>query len=336
MGHLKLGTLVPVEPREVWPSEASGFTPWLASEDNLELLGETLGLELELEATEKFVGPFKADIICRDLSSGTDATVLIENQLEATDHRHLGQLLTYAAGLQAKTVIWIARRFTDEHRAALDMLNAITAEGYNFFGLEIELWRIGTSEPAPKFNVVCKPNDWVKSKAGASAVDAAEITPTKALQREFWAALKAHLEASKSPVRPTKPLPQHWMNLSIGRSHFGLVAMQNSQKKWIGAALGLYGPLAKTHYQMLLADRAAIEAELGEPLDWEELPTKKESRIALRRAGSDPGLKVAWPEQHAWLREKLEKLDKVFRPRVKDLDAESGQPSFVAEDGEAA
>src|SRR3712207_195735 len=125
MGHLKLGTLVSVEPREVWPSEASGFTPWLASEDNLELLGETLGLELELEATEKFGGPFKADIICRDLSSGTDATVLIENQLEATDHRHLGQLLTYAAGLQAKTVIWIARRFTDEHRAALDMLNAI-------------------------------------------------------------------------------------------------------------------------------------------------------------------------------------------------------------------
>ena len=125
--------------------------PWLAREENLALLGETLGLELELEAVEQGVGPFRADIVCRDTVS--NSRVLVENQLQGTDHRHLGQIFTYAAGLDAVTVVWIAARFTDEHRAALDWLNEITDQRVNFFGLEIELWRIGGSPLAPKFNV---------------------------------------------------------------------------------------------------------------------------------------------------------------------------------------
>ena len=151
----QLGRLKKVELREGWVSEAADFTPWLAQDDNLALLGETIGIELELESQEKEVGPFRADILCKDTT--TDQWVLIENQLERTDHTHLGQLLTYASGLNAVSIVWIAERFTEEHRATLDWLNEHTDEKINLFGLEIELWQIGDSAIAPKFNVVCHP-----------------------------------------------------------------------------------------------------------------------------------------------------------------------------------
>src|SRR5258706_15303648 len=118
MTKISLGKLEEVELRDVWQTESGSFTPWLATQDNLALLGETIGIELECEAQEKDVGPFRADILCKDTASG--AWVLVENQLEKTDHTHLGQLLTYASGLQAVTIVWIAKRFTEEHRAALD------------------------------------------------------------------------------------------------------------------------------------------------------------------------------------------------------------------------
>ena len=113
-----LGRLEKVELRDIWITEDQDFTPWLAQEENLSVLADTIGVDLELEAQEKNVGPFRADILCRD--TGTGDWVLIENQLERTDHTHMGQLMTYAAGLQAVTIVWVSSRFTDEHRAALD------------------------------------------------------------------------------------------------------------------------------------------------------------------------------------------------------------------------
>src|SRR5688572_3350887 len=156
----------PVPLREAWESESGDFTPWLAQEENIEQLSEALGLELEVEAQEKDVGPFRADILCKNTVDGT--WVLIENQLERTNHGHLGQLLTYAAGLEAVTIVWISQRFTEEHRATLDWLNQITDERFNFFGVEVELFRIGTSPLAPNFKVVSKPNDWSKTVTDAA------------------------------------------------------------------------------------------------------------------------------------------------------------------------
>ena len=176
-----LGRLTRVELRDIWLSEASDFTPWLAGEENLAVLSEALAIDLELEAQEKSVGPFRADILCKDI--GTGAWVLIENQLERTDHNHLGQLLTYASGLEAVTIIWIAARFTEEHRSTLDWLNKITDDSFRFFGLEVELWKIGSSPAAPKFNIVSKPNDWSRSVAQAArAIDETELSDIRRLQ----------------------------------------------------------------------------------------------------------------------------------------------------------
>jgi len=149
-----------VDVREIWTNEAVGFTPWLAKEENLQMLGEAIRMQLVLEGREKLVGMFGADLIARDVHTGQ--LVLIENQLERTDHGHLGQLITYAAGLKAVSIVWVSSLFTDEHRAALDWLNEITDTSIAFFGLEMELWRIGDSATAPKFNLVSKPNMFSK------------------------------------------------------------------------------------------------------------------------------------------------------------------------------
>ena len=179
-----LGRLETVDLREIWTTESGGFTPWLAREENIALLGEAIGLELEVEGQEENVGPFRADILCKDTI--TDTWVLVENQLERTDHCHLGQLLTYAAGLQAVTIVWIARQFTEEHRATLDWLNEITDDRFNFFGLEIELWRIGESPVSPKFNVVSKPNDWTKTvSTAAKRIETGELSDTRQTQLQY-------------------------------------------------------------------------------------------------------------------------------------------------------
>src|SRR5438093_1744103 len=213
MSTKDLGRLQKVDLREAWTSESSDFTPWLAQEGNLKLLGETIGIELELASQEKEVGSFRADILCKD--TATNNWVLIENQLERTDHLHLGQLLTYAAGLNAVTIVWIAERFTEEHRAALDWLNERTDKKINVFGLEIEPWRIGDSPVAPKFNIISQPNDWSRTVQQAAA--SGEVSEHKQLQQRFWTAFSDFMEAQGSFIRCTKPLPQHWMNLSFVR-----------------------------------------------------------------------------------------------------------------------
>lgn len=320
MTQAALGRLEKVDLRQVWLSEASQFTPWLAQEENLEILGNTIGLELELEAQEKNVGPFRADLLCRDTATGQ--WVLIENQLERTDHTHLGQLLTYAAGLEAVTVVWVAAEFTEEHRATLDWLNEITDDRFQFFGLEIELWRIGESPPAPKFNIVSKPNDWSRSVTqSARRLSGEALTATQLQQRRYWEAFGEFLIKRKSPIRAQKAQPQNWTTYGVGRTDFHLSAVITAREKCIYADLYIDGPDAKAYFHLLEQQKAVIESELGEPLDWLELPERKASRIILFRRTADPEDESDWPAQHAWLAQALERLDRVFRPRVKALNA---------------
>ena len=317
----ELGCLIKVPLREFWEGEASDFTPWLAEEENIGLLGEAIGVELEVEERERNVGPFSADILCKD--TVTDSWVVIENQLERTDHIHLGQLLTYAAGLDAVTAVWIAEGFTDEHRAALDWINEITAEGFSFFGLEIELWRIGGSPMAPKFNVISHPNDW---KKGVLPSPLNELTPTKQLYREYWTGLRNVLEERNGVIKPIKPWPRNWLGFGIGRSKFRLDASASVRDKWICVSLTLRGPDAKPHFHLLEGDRADIEEEIGAELEWEETDERKQNYISLSLDDADPGDRQDWNRQHQWLCEQLETFHKVFSPRVKALDASDYLP----------
>lgn len=315
-----LGRLKKVDLREVFSSEASDFTPWLAQEENLKLLGETIGIDLELEAQEKDVGPFRADILCKD--TATEKWVLIENQLERTDHTHLGQLLTYAAGLDVVTIVWVADHFSEEHRATLDWLNERTDEKINFFGLEVELWRIGDSPIAPKFNVVSQPNEWTRTVQ--SAAGRGELSQKRQTQLQFWIAFKEFMEKS-SKIRCQKPYPQHWMNHSIGRSGFHLASIastwdsaSNSANPEMRVELVLDGKNSKEHFAALEKERKEIESQIGFPLIWHNPEEKNMCRIYVRTNGNflDP---ARWPELHQWLKDKLETFNNVFGPRVKAL-----------------
>ncbi len=289
------------------------------------MLGESIGIELELESKEKEVGPFRADILCKD--TATDHWVLIENQIERTDHTHLGQLLTYAAGLNAVTIVWIAERFTEEHRAALDWLNEHTDDTINLFGLEIELWRIGDSPVAPKFNIVSQPNDWSRTIQQA-ATAGAEVSEHKQAQLRFWTGFREYMEAKKSIVRCQKPLPQHWTNHAIGRSGASLVSVASlwnsktdTRNPEIRAELNLHGPAAKAEFLALQQQREEIERQLGFALVWHNPPNKAQARIYCQQ-DADFLNQNLWPQQFDWLRQRLEALHKVFGPMVRKLKDE--------------
>ena len=326
MTDQQLGRLKSVDLRDIWISEAAEFTPWLARPENLEVLGETLGIELELEAQEKTVGPFRADILCKDIGGGH--WVLIENQLERTDHSHLGQLLTYAAGLQAVTIVWIAAKFTEEHRATLDWLNKVTDESIRFFGLEVELWRIGTSPAAPRFNVISKPNDWSQSvKQAARVIDDADLTETKVMQRDYWEAFNSVLNSKGGPVSGNKKAqPQSWMSYPIGRSAVHLGAAMSSFRNQVRAELYIAGANAKAYFGLLKRQKEAIEQELGYPVEWEELPAGLDSRISVSLDESNLKNNDDWKRQHEWLAKKLNEMHRVLSRRVKELSAEDWQP----------
>ena len=318
----RLDRLKKISLKEIWDNEAQDFTPWLAEEKNLELLSETIRTPLELEAQEKDVGPFRADILCKNTED--DSWVLIENQIDKTDHKHLGQLLTYASGLQAVTIVWISAKFTEEHRAALDWLNKITDDDFRFFGLEIELWKIGESPAAPKFNIVSKPNNWSKtiSQAVKNISEGIE-SETKAMQYRYWQGLIDYLENNGSKLRTQDPRPRHWQTFAVGRSHFYIDATVNTRDSRLGIGLKIADKNhAKNFYNLLVLDKEEIEAEMQEKLEWRELPDNTKSEIILFKNNVNLSDKKDWNTQYGWFKTNIEKFDKVFRKRIKKLNAE--------------
>lgn len=310
-----LSTLQRVPLREAWKHEANDFTPWLAETENLNLLADALHLgSLEFVAKEHWVGDFKLDILC----TNGDDQVIIENQLEKTNHNHLGQIITYAAGIGAKKVIWVAESFRPEHVAALDFLNQNTTDELSFYAVELELWRIGDSPFAPKFEVVSRPNDWVKSGREQARV-AVTSTPTKQRLLKFWIALVAHIAIHAPNIRPQKAQPWHWLNNSIGRSGFGLNPTASHRERRLGVELYINHPDSKNHFQALLAQKDVIEKKLGYQLDWQELPEAHACRIAAWRYDCPLEDELLWPDYIKWFTDTLVKMNDVFRPAIQAL-----------------
>jgi hypothetical protein len=302
--------------REAWESEDGNFTPWLAKEENLKLLGDTIGIDLELEAQEQNVGPFRADILCKD--TVTNNWVLIENQIEKTDHSHLGQILTYGAGLEATTIVWIAKSFTEEHRATLDWLNEITNDSFNFFGLEIELWRIGNSPIAPKFNVVSKPNEWIVGRTKEPVIP---ITKDKQLRMDYWTAFIDYLHELDSTIKTGKPHSWHYLPFPIGRANVTIAAIVYAKDKKIAMQLYFHGPNAISYFEQIQVEKEEIEKEIGANLVWDH--TRSTARdIIIFKDNVDIKNTESWPEQHKWLYEKLEAFYKAFAERVRNLSSD--------------
>ena len=314
---IELSKITKVNLRDCWQNEASDFTPWLAKDENIALLADALGMnELEIKAQEEHVGPFRADILCVD--PGTNKYVLIENQLEKTDHNHLGQILTYAAGLDAVTIIWIAEHFTEEHRAAIDWLNRITDKEFNFFGVEIELIKIGNSPAAPIFNVIAKPNGWSKDVKN-SHNNSEGRSEGENFKYDFWSAFVDYMNNNPSKLfRTPSPSYDHWMNIAIGKGSMHISLLVNTREQKVTIQLYIWDDADKKYFDALLKYKKEAADRISLDLIWRRLDGKKASTIDLYKSCNlkDPS------EQEvifSWYKEYTEKFITFFKPIIKKM-----------------
>jgi hypothetical protein len=323
----EFGQLKKLNLRNVWAKEAYDFTPWLA--DNLQKLGEALGMDLELETREASVGDFSLDLLAKDLGRGR--TVIIENQLTATDHDHLGKLLTYAAGFNATAIVWIAESIREEHRQALEWLNQRTDENTEFFGVIVEVLQIDNSKPAFNFKPVVFPNEWQKTKNRAASA----ITSKGEAYRAYFQELIDELRDKHKFTGARVGQPQSWYSFSSGVKGF-----------YYGASFAQGGRVRvevyidpgeweqnKKVFDTFLNEKERIEQEVKATLEWERLDDSRASRIAIYRTGSITSDQATLQEIRFWTIEQLLNFKKVFGPRLKSYASSvKSSPGGVEQD----
>ena len=291
--------------RTVWPNEASDFTPWLTSDDNIELLADAVGLEITVEETESQVGSFSVDIFASE--TGTDRKIIIENQLEETNHDHLGKLITYAAGKSAEVIIWLVKRAREEHRAAIEWLNNHTDDNIGFFLCEIKLFKIGSSEPAVKFEVIERPNNWSKEVKKDMSMN--ELSQQR---YDYWSAFNDYAfqnsDFAKNFTRG-KISTNYWMYFSIGSSTCHIAISQFKKENKLSAELYTDD---KERFNYLFQNKDAIETEAELQFDWRIQPDKSTSRIITFKP-VDFDNKEQWQEQFDWIINTMLKMKAAFK-----------------------
>ncbi len=276
-----IGKLTEVDVRELWAHEQYDFSNWLAKEANLEYLNDILGLTLTDVDKEVYVGPYRCDLVAKDETSGI--LVIVENQLEGTNHDHLGKIITYASGLNAKVMVWIVKEAKEEHRAAIEWLNNNTNNDINFFLIEIHAYRIGNSDPAPKFEVIEKPNDFVKR--GKSKSDDNELNKRQSERLFFWEQFNQIVIERGKPFNVRKATTDHWYDVALGTSE-AHIAIDLVNRDGI-VVVELYINDSKNLFDALYSNKEDIETQLGYSLIWDRLDGKKASRIKYYLPGLD-------------------------------------------------
>jgi len=272
-----LGKIKNVPLRKIWKNEARDFTPWLS--ENLSGLGKAVGLELEFEGMEVSVGPYSADILAKDI--GTGQYVVIENQLEKTNHDHLGKCITYSSILDASAVIWIASEFTDEHKKALDWLNDHTSDEISFYGVKLELIQIDESTPALQFNIKSIPNEMVRQ--ATKRKEQGELSETRKKQLEFWTVYEKKLKETGKIGSLQTPRPQYWFDVALGKSGVHLSNTFNTFENIIGVRVYISNKEADEWLPYFESNKEMIESDIGAELDWNPNPENRDKVITLTK-----------------------------------------------------
>ena len=290
----EIGRLTEVDIRQVWNSEAHDFTPWLL--DNADVLGDALGMELDLREAEHSVGDFSLDLIGEEVNTGDK--VIIENQLERSNHRHLGQLLTYAGGTDPAHIVWITDEFRDEHRAALDWLNERTDEATRFFGLEISAVQIGNSPVAPQFKVVTSPNTWQKEIKGTTN---AGLSKRQENYVRFWSLFSDEMKNRNQNWTTRESSRRLWMVFPSGtsRARYAAGITQKNAKVEIYINGGSQDENVE-YLEKLRVHKDHFEQAVGVPMSWEPLPHAKAARVAVYKE-ADFKDEAKWPEEIDWM-----------------------------------
>lgn len=307
MNEVRLGKLEKIKDlRSIWKNEEYDFTPWLAKEQNIKLLSDELGISIKVLKTEASVGKYSLDILA--VNEDTNENIIIENQLEITNHDHLGKVLVYGAGYDAKTIIWIVKDYNEEHKQAIEWLNEHSDENINLFLVKIELFRIGNSEIAPHFEVISQPNDW--TKIIRSNQSNTELTGMKLVDLNFWQGFGEYLSENRTTFSIRKAQPQHWYSLAIGSSdcHIDLTVNKSGE-----IACSLWIENNKNLYNRFFEHKDEIEMELGYSVKWDYKEESKASSVYIR---SDFRLDLKsndLSKGYEWLLSKAEDFKRVFR-----------------------
>ena len=310
-----LSRLETMDPRDVWSDEARDFTPWLM--ENAQYLGEVLGIDVEFEAREHPVGAFSLDIFGRDITN--ECVLIVENQLADTDHKHLGQLLTYAAGTDAATIVWVAPHFRDEHRQALEFLNNKVGDEARFFGVEVSVVRIGDSPPAPMFNLIAKPSEW-RSQVAAAQTNS-ELSEKRELYRSFWTKYLDAIHArhpSATNVRSAST--RNWTHINYLRKGINIsLAFLSKSQVICEVYIDLFDSEKNSAVLNALQEhRDEVEKAVGETLQWDDVPLKRACRIRAITNGD-----VSDEDGHQalidWMMDHQLKIKAVIKPLVEQL-----------------
>lgn len=303
----KLGKLSEVSIRDVWPHEQFDFSKWLAQEENIQELGDTLNLALTDIETEKFVGSYRCDILGRDELTGK--VVLIENQLEPTNHDHLGKIITYASGLDASVVVWIVESARDEHASAIEWLNKNTTSDLAFFLVEVHVYTIGESLPAPYFKIIEQPNDFSKTAKNISKSE--KLSAAKESRLDFWNRFNDVLEANGKPFNKRKATTDHWYEVAVGTSKAHItIDLVNKEHR---IRVGLWISDDKDMFDELYEKKEEIEREFGSELVWYRLDDKKASIICTYIDGLDFRKQDNYPELMQKIIDTVVKLRSVLK-----------------------
>lgn len=310
----EFGKIKKVDIKSIWKNEPQDFSPWLA--DNLIVLGELIGLDLELISREAEVGDFSLDLLAKDIN--TNRIVVIENQFNSTDHKHLGQLITYASYYKAGVVIWLAENVREEHRASIDWLNNSTAENIDFFAVQIKVIQIDNSKPALDFLLKAYPNEWQKSSIKPTSD---ESSPTMNSYRTFFQSLIDELRVKHKFTNARAGQPQSWYSFSSGVKGF-IYGASFAKGERVRTELYIDSGKAeenKSIFKELEKQKENIENEFGEKLHWEILESKRASKITIYRPGSINEDTETLTEIRDWCIDKLLKFKKVFSGRLKEF-----------------
>ena len=310
----KIGRLEEMPLRDLWAHEATGFSRWLA--ENLDVLSDVLGTAITDVELEKYGGDFPADLVGSD-SSG--AVVIIENQLEPTDHKHLGQLLTHLRSFEAKTAVWITRQARSEHTNVINWLNEVTPDDTAFYLVRVTAYRIGDSPGAPQFTVIAGPS--AESKAvGAEKHDLAE---RHVLRLKFWEDLLrlAHDmgAVTHAAVRPSK---EHWLSAGAGRSGLALSYLVAVAENRSGGELYIdtgERDANKAIFDALASQKGAIEQEFGGSLAWSRLDDKRASTVRFQVQGGSLKDLEGWPGLQRNMIGAMERFAAALQPRILSL-----------------
>lgn len=310
MSTVKIGKLTEVDVRDLWKHEQYDFSNWLAKEENIKLLDDEIGLTLMDINKEVYIGSYRCDLVAKDETTGQ--IVIIENQLEATNHDHLGKIITYAAGLDAKTIVWIVKEAREEHKAAIEWLNNNSSEEIGFFLIELHAYKINDSLPAPMFKVVEKPNNFTKtSKQNYSDK---ELNQSQNERLMFWEEFNTVIVSKGKPFSVRKPTTDHWYDVAIGTSEAHLaINLVNKENKIV---LELYILDNKNLFDHIYEDKEKIENTLQMSFSWERLDGKKASRIKHDVLGLDFSDHSNYPQLMDECIEKILKMRDVFKKYV--------------------